>query len=57
MTLARSSPIAVPENIQASPHKTEIRLLFAVAASVFTVTVLIGLLNGQRVVQLSHNVC
>lgn len=56
MTLVRSSPVAAPESIQASPYKTEIRLLFAVAASVFTVTVLIGLLNGQRIVQLSQDV-
>ena len=57
MTLVRNAPSAVEhDSVQASPHGPEIRLLFAVAASVFTVTVLIGLLNGQRVVQLSQDV-
>ncbi|HEU0027039.1 MAG TPA: hypothetical protein VFQ25_07980 [Ktedonobacterales bacterium] len=56
MTLIASNADAGADSLQASPHKAEIRLLFAVAALVFTVTVLIGLLNGQRVVQLSHDV-
>jgi hypothetical protein len=50
------SPAAGHEDFQTNPWKAEIRLLFAVAACVFTVTVLIGLLNGQKVVTLSQNV-
>jgi hypothetical protein len=53
---ARNPSLEGHEGFQASPWKAEIRLLFAVAACVFTVTVLIGLLNGQKVVTLSQNV-
>ncbi len=56
MTSARSLPDTGRDSLQASPHESEIRLLFAVAALVFTVTVLIGMLNGQQVLQLSRDV-
>lgn len=56
MTLVRSAPSVESESIQAGTHAPEVRLLFAVAASIFTITVLIGMLNGQRVIQLSHDV-
>lgn len=44
------------EDFQEHPWRAEIRLLFFVAACVFTATVLIGMVNGQRVIQLSHDV-
>ncbi len=56
MASARSSAAASHDDFQASSWKSEIRLLFAVAVCVFTVTVLIGLLNGQKVVTLSRDV-
>jgi hypothetical protein len=55
MTLA-ANPDTEASSLQASPHTSSIRLLFAVAALVFSVTVLIGMLNGQRVVKLSQDV-
>jgi len=43
-------------NLQASPLRTDIRILFQSALVVFIVTVFIGLLNGQHIVQLSQDV-
>src|SRR5436853_7906518 len=43
-------------SLQESPWRTEIKLLFLSAMSVFVITVVIGLLNGQRVMTLGSNV-
>lgn len=56
MRSARSLPDLQNEGLEASPYKAEIKLLFTVAAIIFTVTALIGLINGQRIVQLSQDV-
>lgn len=42
-------------NAQQSPWRGEIRLLLASAMVIFLLTVGIGILNGQRLVQLDHN--
>ncbi|MBE3559256.1 MAG: hypothetical protein IMW89_08530 [Ktedonobacteraceae bacterium] len=44
------------ESVQEHPLRSSIRLLFIAALIIFIVTVLIGLLNGQKLVQLSHEV-
>lgn len=56
MMSARNLPNAEQDGLQVNTYRAEIRLLFAVAAIIFIVTVLIGLLNGQRIVQLSQDV-
>ncbi len=43
-------------SLQAHPLRTEMRLLFLAAMIVFIITVLIGLVNGQRLVQISQDV-
>lgn len=43
-------------SLQTSPWRTDIRILLISAMIVFLITVAIGLLNGQRVVQLSSDV-
>ncbi len=43
-------------SLQTSPWRTDIRTLLISAMIVFLITVAIGLLNGQRVVQLSSDV-
>ncbi len=43
-------------SLQTSPWRTDIRILLISAMIVFLITVAIGLLNGQRIVQLSSDV-
>jgi len=43
-------------SLRASPWRTDIRILLVAAMIVFLITVLIGLLNGQHIVQLSQDV-
>ncbi|GCE31842.1 hypothetical protein KDA_73260 [Dictyobacter alpinus] len=43
-------------NIQSSPLRAGMRILLITAMIVFVVTVIIGLINGQRVFKLSHDV-
>ena len=43
-------------SLQASPWRTDIRILLIAAMIVFLITVAIGLLNGQRIVHLSQDV-
>lgn len=54
LAAAHGGNLAPSGEVAASPWRWEIRLLFLVAACVFTVTVLIGMINGQRVFELSQ---